>query len=233
MAEGMSVLVPIGRFSTICKLMIKALHHYDDLGLLRPALTDPQSGYRYYRLDQVATADLIRDLRTAEMPLEEIGKALRDPTAPEAHALLTGQQQRLRDRIAAQHAAIGRLDRLLADEECPAQQYTIELRFVPMQLLVSERLTVLPDELSSAIPRAIAESGRPSRDTIPILRGCRSRCLARRCPRARRWRSKLVSRSPRRFRQRARSGWGRSAVSPLRARPITARTTKSRGHSRR
>jgi DNA-binding transcriptional MerR regulator len=156
MAESMGALVPIGRFSTICKLTIKALRHYDDLGLLRPALTDPHSGYRYYRLDQVAVAGLIRDLRAAEMPLEAIGKVLRDPTAPDARALLTGQQQRLRERIAAQHAAIGRLDRLVAQEDYPTQEYAIELLSVPMQLLVSERLTILPTELSNAIPRAIA-----------------------------------------------------------------------------
>ncbi len=156
MGEGMGGLVPIGRFSTICKLTIKALRHYDDLGLLRPALADPRSGYRYYRLDQVATADLIRDLRAAEMPLEEISTVIRDPTSDEARALLIGQQQRLRDRIATQHTAIGILDRLVAREDHPAQQYTIDLLFVPMQSLVSERLTILPTELSLAIPRAIA-----------------------------------------------------------------------------
>lgn len=156
MAEDMGALVPIGRFSTICRLTIKALRHYDELELLRPALTDPRSGYRYYRLDQVTTADLIRDLRTAEMPLEEIGKVIRDPTSDEARALLAGQRQRLRERITAQHMAIGILDRLVARREQPTQQYTIDVLFMPMQLLVSERLTVLPTELGSRISRAIA-----------------------------------------------------------------------------
>ncbi len=42
----MKNLVPIGRFSTICRLSLKALRLYDEMGLLRPALVDPGSGYR-------------------------------------------------------------------------------------------------------------------------------------------------------------------------------------------
>src|SRR3954471_25017209 len=34
MADSGGNLVPIGRFSAICRLTIKALRHYDDLGLL-------------------------------------------------------------------------------------------------------------------------------------------------------------------------------------------------------
>ena len=56
-------LVPIGRFSEATRLSVKALRHYDDIGLLRPAVTDPQSGYRYYRLGQANRAEAIRQLR--------------------------------------------------------------------------------------------------------------------------------------------------------------------------
>jgi hypothetical protein len=34
-------LMPIGRFSKSCRLSIKALRHYDEQGLLRPAHVDP------------------------------------------------------------------------------------------------------------------------------------------------------------------------------------------------
>jgi DNA-binding transcriptional MerR regulator len=39
-------LLPIGRFARLCRLSIKQLRHYDELGLLRPARIDPSSGYR-------------------------------------------------------------------------------------------------------------------------------------------------------------------------------------------
>ena len=37
-------LLPIGRFARLCRLSVKQLRHYDDLGLLAPAWVDPSSG---------------------------------------------------------------------------------------------------------------------------------------------------------------------------------------------
>jgi len=39
-------LVPIGRFSKMTRLSVKALRLYDENGLLPPAHVDPSSGYR-------------------------------------------------------------------------------------------------------------------------------------------------------------------------------------------
>jgi DNA-binding transcriptional MerR regulator len=64
----MKNLVPIGRFSRLCRLTIPALRHYDELGLLRPAAVDVDTGYRYYSLVQAGEAERIRLLRSIEMP---------------------------------------------------------------------------------------------------------------------------------------------------------------------
>ena len=37
-------LLPIGRFSEVCRLSIPALRHYDELGLLPPAAVDLDTG---------------------------------------------------------------------------------------------------------------------------------------------------------------------------------------------
>ncbi|GIE82066.1 hypothetical protein Aph02nite_80160 [Actinoplanes philippinensis] len=42
-------LIPIGRFSRMSRLSIKALRFYAEQGLIVPAWVDPSSGYRYYR----------------------------------------------------------------------------------------------------------------------------------------------------------------------------------------
>lgn len=55
---GMSVRLSIGDFSRMTHLSVKALRHYHDVGLLEPAEIDRWSGYRYYRPDQVATAQV-------------------------------------------------------------------------------------------------------------------------------------------------------------------------------
>ncbi len=50
----------IGVFSRLARVSVKALRHYDRLGLLRPARTDPLTGYRYYSGELVATPQSTR-----------------------------------------------------------------------------------------------------------------------------------------------------------------------------
>lgn len=69
-------LMPIGRFARASRLSVKSLRNYDESGLLPAAFIDPQSGYRYYRLEQLARADAIRSLRMVEMPLSLIAETL-------------------------------------------------------------------------------------------------------------------------------------------------------------
>lgn len=72
-------LMPIGRFAHLTGLTIHALRHYDDVALLHPAQTDPDTGYRRYARDQARVARLIADLRWLDLPIEEIRVVLADP----------------------------------------------------------------------------------------------------------------------------------------------------------
>jgi len=76
------MLIPIGRFARAARLSIKSLRNYDESGLLPAAFIDPQSGYRYYRLEQLVRAEAIRSLRMVDMPLPEITRLL-DSDDPE------------------------------------------------------------------------------------------------------------------------------------------------------
>ena len=69
-------LIPIGRFAVASRLSVKSLRRYDESGLLPAAFVDPQSGYRYYRLEQLARATTIRSLRMVAMPLPLIAETL-------------------------------------------------------------------------------------------------------------------------------------------------------------
>jgi DNA-binding transcriptional MerR regulator len=57
-------------------LSVKQLRHYDELGLLRPAWVDPESGYRYYGAEQARNALSIGLLRSLDVPLPAIGQVL-------------------------------------------------------------------------------------------------------------------------------------------------------------
>jgi DNA-binding transcriptional MerR regulator len=67
-----SELMTIGRFARITGLTVKALRHYDEVGLLRPATVDSETGYRSYSSGQVRRAERIRMLRRLELPLDDV-----------------------------------------------------------------------------------------------------------------------------------------------------------------
>lgn len=90
------MLMPIGKFAKASRLSVKSLRNYDESGLLRANHVDPQSGYRYYAVTQLARADAIRSLRMVDMPLALIAETL-DGAEPEESLmshLQTLEQQR-------------------------------------------------------------------------------------------------------------------------------------------
>ncbi|MCX4982536.1 MerR family transcriptional regulator [Streptomyces sp. NBC_00572] len=65
-------LLPIGQFAQASGLSVTALRHYDASGVLTPAFVDPDTGYRYFRRDQLRGAQLVRALRQLDMPVERV-----------------------------------------------------------------------------------------------------------------------------------------------------------------
>jgi DNA-binding transcriptional MerR regulator len=94
-------LLSIGEFSVKTGLSIPALRHYDEVGLLRPARVDPGTGYRRYRIDQAPQAKLIRHLRSVDLPIDQIRKALADQSGQEAATVLHLHRERLLERAHA------------------------------------------------------------------------------------------------------------------------------------
>lgn len=78
----------IGRFGRLCGLTVEALRHYDELGILRPAWVDPETGYRRYTLDQLADARAIARLRALDVPLGKVGAVLAAETPEAARRIL-------------------------------------------------------------------------------------------------------------------------------------------------
>ncbi|WP_371671749.1 MerR family transcriptional regulator [Streptomyces sp. NBC_00289] len=62
----------IGAFARASRLSPKALRLYDELELLPPTRVDPDTGYRYYTVEQLERARLVAWLRRLGMPLARI-----------------------------------------------------------------------------------------------------------------------------------------------------------------
>ena len=79
--EGrLSKLFQVGEFAELAGITVRALHHYDRLGLLKPRRKD--SGYRLYCLKDLEQLEQIVALKFLGSPLKEIKTLLdRDPLA--------------------------------------------------------------------------------------------------------------------------------------------------------
>jgi len=108
-------LMPIGVFGRAVRLSVRMLRNYDRLGLLVPALVDPDTGYRRYSVDQFPRAGLIRRLRELEVPLPEIVEILTADTPEQARATIERHQERVSARAARLGEIAGRLGDVLAE----------------------------------------------------------------------------------------------------------------------
>lgn len=144
--------MPIGVFARRSGLTSSALRFYADSGLLRPAETDPVSGYRYYRPDQVARAVALRRLRELAMPLTAVETVL--AAGPEEASRLIDEHlaRILGEAMAARHKA-ALLKSSLAD--------------VPSRPIAALKGPVLADAVEQVLTATVREPG------LPVLGGLR------------------------------------------------------------
>jgi DNA-binding transcriptional MerR regulator len=149
-------LVPIGRFSKVCRLTVKALRHYDEIGLLRPALVDESSGYRYYSLTQAIDAERIARLRALDMPLEEIREVLRAPSTAVIKARLEAHRERLQAQLLGVQQAAAALQRLIDNLEV-SMNYEVTLKQLSAQPILSLRQKIQSSDIGPTAAKAYGE----------------------------------------------------------------------------
>jgi len=91
-------MLKVGELAALANLTVRTLHHYDDIGLLRPSARS-DAGYRLYGRDDVARLHRIQVLRTMGMNLADIALALDRPDGSPL-AVVDRQLAELDQRIA-------------------------------------------------------------------------------------------------------------------------------------
>ena len=71
-------MLKIGEFSKLTNISVRMLHHYDEIGLLKPIKIDAQNGYRLYSVSQIPDLQKIVMLRDLHFQISEIQSALHD-----------------------------------------------------------------------------------------------------------------------------------------------------------
>ena len=139
-------MIKIGDFARIGQVSIKALRHYDALGLLRPMRIHPESGYRFYDLTQLSDLARILALKDCGFSLDEIAQIVRTRDADEITAMLRARVQAQRQLIATEKARLqritARLDQLTAEQGDDAQRDVILKRSEAQNLLGLRRRVI-------------------------------------------------------------------------------------------
>jgi DNA-binding transcriptional MerR regulator len=160
-------LLPIGRFARRCRLSIKQLRHYDELGLLRPAWVDPGSGYRYYRATQARAALSIGLLRSLAVPLPTIAAVL---AGRDVVAVLGAVKDRLEADLARRRRTLATLDRVLT-QGLPRAEVRLthqDARRVAVTSAVGTvaEIGAVTSGCVARLGQALAATGRPPRGPL-------------------------------------------------------------------
>jgi DNA-binding transcriptional MerR regulator/effector-binding domain-containing protein len=139
----MSVLVPIGDFSRMTHLSVKALRFYHDQGLLEPARIDPATGYRFYHPGQVPVAQVIRRFRDLDMPLDQVKAVLQAPDVETRTKEIIAHLTAMEAKLTELQMSVASLRALL---EGPAVRPAVEFRSIPSAPALAVRGRVSVEE---------------------------------------------------------------------------------------
>jgi DNA-binding transcriptional MerR regulator len=140
----------IGDFSKLTQISVKALHHYDEIGLFKPVYVDEITGYRYYSFEQLPRLNRILALKDLGFSLETIAELLSEALSSdtletllklkqgELEQQLTETQQRL-ERVSA------RLNHIQQEGTMPSHE--VILKTVEPMAIASARETIAPEHM--------------------------------------------------------------------------------------
>jgi DNA-binding transcriptional MerR regulator len=149
----------VGELARRTGLTIRTLHHYDEIGLLKPSL-HTESGHRLYTDREVARLQQVISLRQLGFTLEEIGACLRrhDFLPLEVVEL---HLARLRDQIGMQQRLCERLEAIAAHfraaGEVSAEEFlrTIEAMTTMEKLYTPEQMKQFQEAAGQVGPEEI------------------------------------------------------------------------------
>src|ERR1044071_5815494 len=101
----------VGELSRLTGVTVRALHHYDEIGLVRPSQRTP-AGYRLYDEPDVLRLQQVLVLRELGVPLDQIGAAI--DAASDRAELLRSHRTALAEKRARLDAMLSAVDAALA-----------------------------------------------------------------------------------------------------------------------
>jgi len=164
----------VGELASRTGMSVRALHHYDEIGLLTPSLRTP-SGHRLYQEADIARLQQIQSLRLMGFPLDE-AKRLLDGAAMTPREVIDLHLARLHEQIALQNRLAERIEALAThmdrvesasiDDLCQIIQAMTTME----KYFTTEQLEVLRERRSSITQQHMDEVRDSWNEIIPKVR---------------------------------------------------------------
>ena len=156
----------IGEFSKIAQVSGRQLRFYEQIGLLQPEHTDPQTGYRFYTAAQLPRLNRILALKELGFTLEEISPMLDSEISPdELRGMLTLKRSQVAHTVQEETARLKLIESRIEQIDRGSDPNGIDMvvKSIPAQPYLSVRKTI-PDmpssyalfqRVSTEVPRAV------------------------------------------------------------------------------
>jgi len=165
----------IGDFSRIARVSARLLRFYDELGLFTPAHADPQTGYRFYTIAQLAQLNRITVLKELGFSLEQIGDVLKSPpAAAELRNMLLLRRNDAERAVVIETQRLRHIETRIAQIESDGALSVDDVieRPEPAHRLLSLRRTVASFVEARALIGVLREQARallPKRHACPLV----------------------------------------------------------------
>lgn len=90
-----------GEFASLRNVNLNSLRYYEKLKILLPAWVDPETKYRYYRLEQLCTLDTILFFIEVGMPLKQLKAYIDKEGRLDQKCVLNDAKKAMEDKIAS------------------------------------------------------------------------------------------------------------------------------------
>lgn len=124
----------IGEFALIAQVSGRLLRYYDRIGLLHPALTDDETGYRYYSAKQLPRLNRILALKELGLSLDQIAKMVDDEISPQdMRGMLIMKKAQVEQALAAEQIRLQQIESRIAqiDDAGRLKDYDVVVKSVP------------------------------------------------------------------------------------------------------
>jgi DNA-binding transcriptional MerR regulator len=187
----------VGELAKRTGLTVRTLHHYDDIGLLKPSLKT-ESGHRLYTGRDVARLQQVLSLRQLGFSLDQVRDCLDRPGFSPREVVVL-HVARLREQIELQRRLCDRLEaiaiHLSGAEEVSADEFIRTIEDMTMienyytaeqmeylkkrgELIGEERMRQAPADWSELIAQVRAEMEKGTAPTSPYVQSLAQRWLA-------------------------------------------------------